>query len=265
MRVETPRGIFEVHRTGTAGPTVLLLHPLALSGRFWDPLAQVLGQQAEVLALDARGHGASSWDRRPFSIADMADDAVAVLDAVSGDRPVQVVGMSMGGCTAIALAERHPGRIDRLVLGDTTSCYGVDRVATWEDRAHNAEMKPRREQIGFQVSRWFSDSFRKQEPAAVQRVVDIFLATDSAAHAAASRAMGGFAATAGLPNLAADTLVLVGEEDFATPPAMAQVLADGIPVARLAVLERARHLSLLERSDYWTALAAHLFGGSRSS
>jgi 3-oxoadipate enol-lactonase len=260
--VQTDRGSFEVHRAGDAGPVVLLMHPLALSGRFWDPIVEVLARTAQVFAWDARGHGGSDWDGRPFSIEDMADDAAAVLREVAGGAPARVGGMSMGGCTAVALAERHPRLVDRLLLADTTACYGPDREANWAERARDVQEKPRRELIGFQVARWFSDGFRDRQPDEVQRLIDIFLATDSSAHAAASVAMGGFDGTAELGAITADTLVVVGEEDYATPPAMAQVLADGIPSTRLEVLDGARHMSLLERPDFWPTLADHLGDGS---
>jgi 3-oxoadipate enol-lactonase len=134
-------------------------------------------------------------------------------------------------------------------------------VANWAERAVNAREKPRQEQVGFQVDRWFSDAFRDEHPDEVQRLVDIFLATDSSAHGAASLAMGAFDGTSDLGRITADTLVLVGEEDYATPPAMARVLADGIPTSRLQVLDGARHMSLLERPVIWPTLAAHLADG----
>ncbi|MBQ0905000.1 alpha/beta fold hydrolase [Micromonospora sp. U21] len=262
MKVETERGTFEVHRTGDTGPVVLLLHPLALSGRFWNPIAAVLSERAQVFALDARGHGATAWDGKPLTIHDMAEDAAAVLWRLTGGAPARLGGMSMGGCTAIALAERHPELVDRLLLADTTACYGPDREANWAERARNVESKPRQELIDFQVTRWFSDAFREKNPDEVQRLVDIFLATDSAAHAAASRAMGGFDGTAELGRITAETLVVVGEGDYATPPDMAAVLADRIPRTALEVLPGARHMSLLERPDCWRTLAAHLMDGS---
>jgi 3-oxoadipate enol-lactonase len=261
MRVDTERGTFQVHRTGHAGPVILLLHPLALSGRFWDPIAAVLGERAQVVALDARGHGATAWDGKPFTIDDMAEDAAAVLRELTGGAPARVGGMSMGGCTAIALAQRHPDLVDRLLLADTTACYGPDREANWAERARSAQRKPRPEQVGFQVTRWFSDAFRERNPQDVQRLVDIFLATDSAAHGAACLAMGGFDGTAELGRIAAQTLVVVGEGDYATPVEMARVLADGIPRSRLTVLTGARHMSLLERADFWPGLADHLADG----
>jgi 3-oxoadipate enol-lactonase len=82
-------------------------------------------------------------------------------------------------------------------------------------------------------------------------VSDIFMATDSAAHAAACHAFAGLDAEAGLSEIKAPTLVLVGRDDYATPPAMAEVLAARIPDARLEVLDDTRHLSLIERPDLW--------------
>jgi len=236
---------------------VLLLHPLALAGTFWSPLAEYFGRTARVLALDARGHGGSAWDGEPITVEMMADDAAAVIEAAGG-KHVGVVGMSMGGCTAMVLAARRPDLVDRLVLADTTSSYGPGRVETWNERARNAQEKPRPQQAGFQLDRWFTERFRAEHPEQAQRVVDIFLATDSAVHAAACRALGAFDGTSELVNIKAETLLLVGEQDYATPVAMAEVTAARIPGARLEVLRNARHLSLLERQDVWSALAAHL-------
>ena len=95
-------------------------------------------------------------------------------------------------------------------------------------------------------------------PDEVRRVSDIFVATDSRAHAAASHAFAGLDAEAGLGDIQAPTLVLVGRDDYATPPAMAQVLASGIPRARLEVLDDTRHLSLIERPDLWPLVEKHL-------
>ncbi len=96
----------------------------------------------------------------------------------------------------------------------------------------------------------------------MKRVADVFLATDSAAHAQACRALGAFDGTALLPSITADTLVVVGEHDYATPPAMAEALAGGIPGAALRVLPDARHFSLFEAPGALDLVAAHLLGGT---
>lgn len=237
--------------------TVLLLHSLAQSGELWQPLAERL--DTRVLAPDARGHGASTWDGASFTIEDLAADAAALIEA-EATGPVAVAGMSMGGCVAIALAGTRPDLVSRLVLSDTTASYGPDRETAWAERAGNAIGKPRDKQLEFQLDRWFSPDFLEREPAAVKRVADLFRATDSGAHAQACLALGAFDGTALLPNITAPTLVVVGEHDYATPPAMAQTLADGIAGAELRVFAKARHFSLFEAPGALDLVAAHLQG-----
>ena len=235
----------------------LLLHSLAMSGGLWQPLVERLAIPA--VAMDARGHGESSWDGSPFTVEDLAADAAALIED-RADGPVAVAGMSMGGCVAIALAGTRPDLVDRLVLADTTADYGPDKTTAWADRADNAIRKPRDKQLAFQVDRWFSPAFAKDDPAEVKRVSELFLATDSRAHAQACLALGAFDGTALLPKITAHTLVVVGEHDYATPPAMARALAEGIPDARLHVFEKARHFSVFEARGGLDVVAGFLEG-----
>lgn len=241
------------------GGTVLLLHPLAQCGELWRPIIDELSPYARVLAPDARGHGSSEWDGSAFGVAELADD-VATLIKECATVPVAVLGMSMGGCTAIELAGRYPELVGRLVLADTTACYGPGREQAWAQRADSAARTPRRQQTGFQVDRWFSPEFAAADPAEVHRVVELFVATDSAAHATACRALGAFDGTGLLGSIEAPTLVVVGEHDYATPPEMARSLHEGITGSRLVELGGTRHLSLLENRTVWPAVSGHLLG-----
>lgn len=264
MIVATGRGRFNVRTTGDAGVPVVMLHPLALSGAVWDPVAEHLGAHHRVVAPDARGHGESEWDGRDFTVEDLAADAAAVIETMLL-APAHVVGLSMGGSAAIVLAATRPDLVDRLVLADTTACYGPDRVEKWAERSRTAASVPREKQLEFQVDRWFAEGFRSAHPDEVERVAKIFAATDSQAHAAACRALGGLDATAILARITAPTLVLAGEEDYATPPAMARTLAEGVPGAELRILPATRHLSLIERPDLWPDLAGHLAGAGETA
>jgi 3-oxoadipate enol-lactonase len=255
--VATPRGRFTVCRTGAQGHPVLLLHPLALAGRVWDPLARHLADRHLVLAPDARGHGESAWDGAGFTVEDLAADTAAIIEGL-GLGSVDVIGLSMGGSTALVLAASRPDLVRRLVLADTTACYGADRVQQWSERAQRAADTPRGQQLVFQRDRWFSDRFRQQHPEEVERVAAIFVDTDSRAHAAACRALGALDATDRLADIRARTLVLAGDEDFATPPAMAERIAEGIAGAQLRILHQTRHLSLIERPDIWPMVAQYL-------
>ena len=254
MRLETPRGRFEARRYGAGRPTAVALHPLALSGELWSTVPT---GELTLLGLDARGHGSSDWDGGPFSVEDMAADAAAVIEAV-GEGPLDVIGMSMGASTALVLAAERPDLVRRLVVADGTACYGPDRVKKWEERAEQAQARARDEQLEFQRDRWFGDRFREGHPDTVEAVCRIFLATNGRAHAAACRALGGLDATDAIKAITAPTLVLVGEEDYATPVAMAQEVAVAVPGARLVVRPGIRHLSLIEDPEAWRAVTGFL-------
>ena len=255
MKLDTDWGTLTAIDEGR-GPTVVLLHPLAQAGEFWRPLIDELSQDFRVIAPDARGHGDSDWNGEQFTVEDMAADYARLIEHIG--PPAAVLGMSMGGCAAIALAVRHPELVSALVLADTTADYGPDKETAWAERAENAVNKPRDKQLGFQHDRWFSPSFLESHPEEVARVSDIFLATDSRAHAAASRALGAYDDRAHLDRIAVPTLVLVGDEDYATPPAMSEALHAGIAGSELEVLPDTRHMSLIQNRDVWPRVVAHL-------
>lgn len=258
--VVTARGRFAVRRWG-AGAPVVLLHPLALSGELWLPMAEALADEFQVFALDLRGHGDSEWDGGAFTVEDLAADVAGVLDALALPA-ASLLGLSMGGSAAVTFAGLFPERAGSLVLADTTAWYGEDAQSTWAERAERALNVPRKEQVAFQVDRWFSPSFRTGSPEEVDRVVRIFLGTDSGAHAAASTALGALDARHLLHAVRAPTLVLVGEDDYATPPAMAGLLAREIPGASLVTLPGLRHMALIERPSLVDLVRRHLRGPS---
>ncbi len=109
---------------GDAPPELVLLHGGGQNAHTWDTVALALDRP--LVAIDLPGHGHSDWpgDARALDPSAMADDVAAVVDALVPDD-VAVVGMSLGGVTAIALAARHPDAVRRLVLVDITP--GVDR------------------------------------------------------------------------------------------------------------------------------------------
>ncbi|ONK14339.1 alpha/beta hydrolase [Streptomyces sp. MP131-18] len=255
MIVSTARGDIGVLDHG-AGPPVLLLHPLALSAELWRPLAEAT-EGFRFLAVDAPGHGGTPWDGEPFTVEDMAADAVAVLDALGVER-AGLAGLSMGGSTAVVLAGNHQDRIASLALIDTTACYGDDRVKTWEARAVRAVEVARDKQLPFQVDRWFSPGTAERAPETVRRISDIFVRTRSEAHAAACRALGAVDARDLLDAITAPTTVIVGSEDYATPPGMSAELHAGIAGSRLHVLDGARHLSVYDDPRSWATAVDHL-------
>ena len=256
------RLVFMLHGDPAAGRRIALIHSLAMDHTFWKPVAERLARGARVLTHDCRGHGASDKPKGVMTVETHADDLAALMDVV-GWRDAVVAGASMGGCIALAFAIRHPRRVAALGLIDTTAWYGADAPKNWEQRASAALTSGLSALTDFQVTRWFSDKFRADHQQIVKESVDVFVRNDVDAYAATCRMLGACDLRAGLPGIKAPTAILVGEEDYATPPAMAEALHKGIASSTLKVLSGARHLTPLERPDEIAAALDELAGRAR--
>jgi 3-oxoadipate enol-lactonase len=239
------------------GRPIVLLHPLALNRRIWDVTREQLVASRPAIAFDLRGHGKSRWNGSAFTIDDMASDVVAVLASLQIAQ-CDIVGMSMGGCVAMAIAAAWPDLVRNVVLCDTTAWYGPNAIDAWEERARSAEKNARLDLIPFQLKRWFSEDFRERCPEVVQHTVDAFLDTDPLVHAQACRALGAFDARPALQDIRAKTFIVTGKEDYATPPSMGSDLADSIEGATFSIWRDVRHFSLLESQSLRVAVAEFL-------
>lgn len=211
---------------------------------FWRPVAQRL--DAAVLLYDCTGHGASSKPAGPYTVEGFADDLAQLLDHRGWDSAL-VAGASMGGCVALAFASRYSERVSSLGLVDTTACYA--NPGAWEERAQKALHEGLPALVDFQVTRWFGEAFRAQHPEVVSQCVARFTSNDVRAYAEACRMLGAADLRGILRRVDMPTAVIVGEEDYATPLAMAQELHRGIHGSTLTVLKGARHLTPLERPE----------------
>ncbi|MEA2907771.1 MAG: 3-oxoadipate enol-lactonase [Alphaproteobacteria bacterium] len=223
---------------------VVLVHSLAMDRYFWLPLVDHL--DASILVYDCRGHGLSDKPAGPYTVELFADDLADLLDHVGWESAL-VAGASMGGCIALAFAVRYPMRASALGLVDTTAWYGADAPKLWAERAEKAAQEGLGSLVGFQTTRWFSDKFRADQPDVVKDCVDVFMRNDVPAYAATCAMLGGADQRAALPRLTMPTAVIVGEEDYATPVAMAEALHRGIPGSTLNVLRGGRHLTPIEQ------------------
>lgn len=239
---------FRYHRGAAGAPVLALVHSLVMDHRFWDPVVKEVGDRASVLCIDARGHGNSGRGEMPragYSSQRMADDLAEVMDHL-GIARVVVGGASMGGCVALQFAGSHAARTAGVALIDTTAWYGPTAPQDWEGRAQKAVVEGLASLVDFQKTRWFSDAFRAAAPEVVDECIRIFLANDLDAYVATCGMLGAFDGRELLSGIRVPTWVVVGEEDYAAPVAMAQALHHGIAGARIEVIQGARHLTPLE-------------------
>jgi 3-oxoadipate enol-lactonase len=240
------RLVYSLHDAGAGAPRVALVHSLAMDHTFWRPVTDLLAPKASVLTWDCRGHGASDKPAGPYSVELFARDLADLLDHV-GWPSALVAGASMGGCVSLAFAAGFPARTAALGLIDTTAWYGADAPKQWAERAGKAVEAGLASLVGFQVTRWFGDAFRAAHPDVVKQSVDVFLRNDVKAYAETCHMLGACDLRAALAGIRAPTAVIVGEEDYATPLAMAQALHEGISGSTLTVLAGARHLTPIEQ------------------
>lgn len=227
---------------------LLLLHSLGMDGNFWQPVIERLGDRAAILALDCRGHGASDKSAGPYAVEQFAQDAHNVCAALQFDD-VLVAGASMGGCVALQFAASFPAMTRALGLIDTTAWYGPTAPADWKTRADKASAGGLQAMVEFQVTRWFSEAFRASHPDVVRRCVQTFLRNDIEAFAASCIMLGAYDGRGQLARVGVPTAVVVGEEDYAAPVAMAEALHEGIAGSSLRVIAQARHLTPLEAPE----------------
>jgi 3-oxoadipate enol-lactonase len=234
--------------TGSGPARVALVHSLAMDHTFWAPVAERLGGEVTVLTCDCRGHGVSGKPPGPYTAELFADD-LADLFAGIGWTSAVVAGASMGGSVSLAFAGRHADKLQGLGLFDTTAWYGPDAPAQWADRADKAVKEGLGALVGFQKTRWFGDAFRAAHPEVVEASVATFLKNEVRAYAETCRMLGAADLRHVLPAIKVPTRIVVGEEDYATPPAMADALHAGIKGSIRTIYEGGRHLTPLEMPD----------------
>jgi 3-oxoadipate enol-lactonase len=226
-------------------PPFALIHSLALSGAMWDGLVNELDGEAEVLIYDCRGHGESERRPGPYTVELFADDLAAIFEACGWSSAI-VAGCSMGGCVAQAFAAAYPQRVRGLALIDTTAWYGPTAPQDWKARGARPAKDGLPSMLEFQLSRWFSDKFRNSHPEIAQQITDIFLANTAECYQATCEMLGNADLRAALPSFRMPVSVIVGEEDYATPLAMAEYLHDNIANSTLSVIPGARHTTPVE-------------------
>jgi 3-oxoadipate enol-lactonase/4-carboxymuconolactone decarboxylase len=240
-------------------PAVLLLGSLGSTVQMWEPQVAALAERFRVVRCDLRGHGRSPVPPGPYSLDDLADDAVALLDRLD-IATASVVGLSLGGMTALRLAAREPERVDRLAVLCSSALLGPP--SGWTERAALVRAEGTAAVAPAVVARWFTDELRNRDPELVSRMQQMIGSTPAEGYAGCCEAIAAMDLRADLPRITAPTLTIAGAEDPATPPDHLAVVAAGVTDGRSLVLPRAAHLASWEQAvAVNAALLTHLSAG----
>jgi len=251
--------------TGRPGaPPILFIQGLGADMHGWNLQRLATAPRYRAVAVDNRGAGRSDKPRGPYSLEQMADDAIAVLDH-AGIEAAHVVGASMGGAISQIVAVKYPERTRSLTLACTAGRnhpWREELLASWRDAALERGMGA----MGHEAARWVIGprSFRRLLPA-IGWLGPLALGRPAHAFAAQCDALLG----AGdahrdlvdrLPEIAVPTLVIVGNQDILTPRGDSEDLAETIPTAELVVISGAAHGFMIEHAATFNRVLLEFLG-----
>jgi 3-oxoadipate enol-lactonase len=183
----------------------------------------------------------------------LAADVVRLWDEL-GVACSHVVGISLGGFVAQHLGFEYPDRVGRLALADTCAAYPAEAVATWPERIRQVSEKGTAPLVAGTLERWFTAEWRAEHPEELAAIGHLIARTPRAGYVGCCHAIAHLDTRKHLAEVRAPSLVIVGEQDLGTPPAMARELAGLIAGARLEILPGAAHMSCIEQAGEFNRL-----------
>jgi pimeloyl-ACP methyl ester carboxylesterase len=250
----TINGVNIDYRESGDGPPVIFIHAFPLNQTMWDDQIAALKNHCRAITIDLRGFGNSDVTDAPCSMDQMAADVRALMAALDIERAT-LVGLSMGGYVSFAFYRNYPDAVRAIVFADTRA--SADAREARERRLKSAEKVEREGAKAIaddMVSVLLGRSTVEKRLDIVERVRKMIEANSPSGIAAAQRGMAERRdSTYILAAIDFPTLILVGSEDSLTPVAEAEALRDGIPQARMRVIEGAGHLSNMENPQEFNA------------
>ncbi len=227
------------------GRHVTLVHGVGSNLQAWDGVVAALRDEFTFLRYDLRGHGKSGKPPGPYALDDYITDLAALLDAQSVDRTT-LVGFSFGGMIAPAFTARHPERVRALGIVSAVAGRSPEQRAAVVKRADELARGGPTTTVGAAIERWFTPEFRAWNPDIIERQIQRVLGNDPVGYAAAYRVFAESDVLDELHAIRCPTLVMTGEHDSGSTPAMARAIHERIANSRLVILPRYRHSLLIE-------------------
>jgi len=235
------------------GPAVLMAHSLGCNLRMWDPQLAVLEPRYRVVRLDMRGHGMSDVPAGPYTLEELADDVIAVMDALNIEQ-AHWVGLSVGGMIGQSLLLRFPDRFASAALCDTASYQPAAAAPIWEARVKAVESEGLGSIVDATMQRWFTEQFLASGNPAADAVRAQLEATSDAGYVACCHAIMKLNYIDQLSAINIPVSLIVGAEDIATPVVGSEEMHAKLPNSTLHILKDASHISNVEQAAEFNAV-----------
>lgn len=246
---------------------VALVHSLAADGGMWaEQVPALLDAGFQVLRIDIRGHGGSQAAPGPYSVAELTEDIAAVIEALSVDG-VHLVGLSIGGVIAQAMAIRHADRLKSATICDSFPASAPNAKEVWEPRIASVRAAGSLQPVAdATIERWLTPHFKEAHRARWQQIYNTIGATDVEGYAGCAAALQQFDLVPDLPSVGCPALIICGADDPGAPPATNRKIASLIAGARYEEISDALHLPNVEKPDAFNRiLLGWLSGFERSA
>jgi 3-oxoadipate enol-lactonase len=231
-------------------PWLVFSNSLATSIAMWDEQAVLLKNSFRVLRYDQRGHGDTEAPAGRYPFDTLLADALGLLDALSIEK-THFAGLSMGGATALGLAERHPDRFDRIIVCDSPCQSTPQSSQQWEDRIAVAQKDGMEALVEPTIARWFPAETVAKNPPHVDRVRAMIRATPVDGFIGCAAALAAHDYASAVAVVRCPVLFMAGEKDGATPAAMRK-LNEKLGGSRFVELAGAGHISNMDRPAEFT-------------
>ena len=240
-------------------PWLMFSNSLATDPSMWDEQTAHFGKRYRVLRYDHRGHGQSDAPEGRYSFDTLIADAVALMDALSIER-THFCGLSMGGATAMGLAQRHPTRLDRVIVCDSPCASNPASAQQWEERIAIAKSQRMTVLADPTIARWFPAETIAAKPPHLAKIRQMILTTPVNGFIGCAAALADHDFRAAVRTVTRPVLFLVGEKDGTTPAAMRQLQSE-LPGSLFVELPGAGHISNLDRPDMFNRAVEAFLGG----
>jgi 3-oxoadipate enol-lactonase len=230
-------------------PWVVFSNSLMTNLSMWDEQAAALSGRFRVLRYDQRGHGGTDAPEGAYSFDHLVADVVALFDALEIKR-AHFVGLSMGGMTAVALAEKHPNRIDRLMPCDCGPASTPQSAQQWDERIALARESGMEALVEPTIGRWFAPEFLSANKQVADKVRNMIRTTPRAGFIGCAQALSNFDLRPGLAGIKCPTLFLCGSKDASL--AGTKALNAGVTGSKLIEIPGAGHISNMENPAAFT-------------
>lgn len=232
------------------GPPIILLHGVGLNQSIWAEQVRALASDFQVITYDLLGHGRSAAARISAPLAEWVDQLNSVVRDLALEK-FALVGFSFGGLIAQAYAAQYSRMIDKLVLMSTVYDRNEAERASVLSRLDIVKNEGSHATIPNALSRWFSPKFSKTHPEIMNRYEDLMRGNDATSFLSAYEcfALADRELLGALVAFDRPALVMTGELDTGSTPAMARKLAGMIPGAECSIIAGGRHMMPVEMPD----------------